>query len=330
MNQKAKIKTLKVGMIPFWNLVPFMKELDRQKDLSVEMKVGAPTKINKWLHEGDIHLAPCSSICLNQSPFEMALSLGVSSFGPVRSVYLAFDEHLLPYYELYKKQMQILNKICEKIEGKEFNARDLGQNLLDKIKSLPSVPFADCPGMKFSTMSASSVALSKIFYAVCFGYDAYKFMAKRNFVGLSEDKKPIELLIGDEALIRNQEFSEKVDLSEFWSELTGLPFVFAVWQSRGLCLNGWRRKILEIGELADQKMRIEPTDYLPAILPKDSNGQELPLIQYWKNIKYRLGPEEMRGLLVFLCLSRKLTEQPLDNDIAVKLMRWQNACQDMR
>jgi len=329
MNHDPKIQKLKVGMIPFWNLVPFKQELLRDRNLNIDMKLGNPTSINKWLQEGEIHLAPCSSICLNLPGYEMALPLGVASDGFVRSVYLGLQNEHLPYLELLTHRIPKIREIFNSATQShlEFNARQLAQRVTEALKELPSIPLNECPSLKFPNSSASSIALSKILYTFWFGHDAFKFMCARNFAPLSGTQKPIELLIGDEALIHHKTYAKTIDLGQFWKDLTGLPFVFAVWQSKGLCLNGWRRKILEVGDLAEKRMRVEPTDYLPTLPALDANGNALPLIEYWREIKYRLGPEEFRGLLVFLCLARKLSEQALDNEIAVKLLRWQEACQ---
>lgn len=329
MNHDPKIHKLKVGMIPFWNLVPFKQELLRDRNLSIDMKLGNPTSINKWLQEGEIHLAPCSSICLNQPGFEMALPLGVASDGFVRSVYLGLQNEHLPFLELLSTRIPKIRAIFDSTQTSlDFNARNIAQRVCEALKDLPSIPLNECPPLKFPNSSASSVALSKILYMFWFGYDAFKFMSARNFAPLSGGQKPIELLIGDEALVHQNTFVKTIDLGQFWKDLSGLPFVFAVWQSKGLCLNGWRRKILEVGDLAEQKMRVEPTDYLPTLPPLDNTGNPIPLIEYWREIKYRLGVEEFRGLLIFLCLARKLSEQPLDNETAVKLLRWQEACQN--
>ena len=328
MHQHSKIQKLNVGMIPFWNLVPFRQEMLRDRSLMIDIKQGTPTMVNKWLQEGEVHLAPCSSICLNQPGFEMALPLGIASDGFVRSVYLGLHADHLPLLERLQSRVEVLKSVfAELLSNTAFDARQISQRVVEALKDLPSLPLNECPALKFPNSSASSVALSKINYLIWFGYDAFKFMAPRNFARLSGEQKPIELLIGDDALARHNAYAKTIDLGQLWKDITGLPFVFAVWQSKGLCLNGWRRKILEIGELAEKRMRLEPSGYIPALPPTDDIGTPLPLIEYWREIKYRLGPEEFRGLLIFLCLARNLSDQALDNESAVKLLRWQEVCQ---
>ncbi|MBI2602887.1 MAG: hypothetical protein HYW48_07520 [Deltaproteobacteria bacterium] len=325
MNTVNKITSLKIGMIPYWNLLPFRHELSFNRGMSIELKTGHPTAVNKWLSEGAIHLAPSSSICLNMPGFEMSLPMGVASDGAVKSVFLGLHTEHLPLLPILEEREKVVRDIFLQAQSsQQFDARQVSQIAWEAVKSLPSFPITECPSIVLPPASASSVGLAKFLYNIWFGCEAYKFMAGRNFAKLYNDKKPIELVIGDEALIKRPRFAKILDLGEFWKDLTGLPFVYAVWQSKGLCLNGWRKKILEVGELAEQKMHLDASDYLPSLEPKDESGNSISLSEYWKGIKYKLGPEEFRGLLAFLCLSRKISDRPLDHEIAVKLLRWQD------
>src|SRR5690606_19495079 len=123
----------------------------------------------------------------------------------------------------------------------------------------------------------------------------------------ASDVPVLELLIGDEALIRRPSYAAVIDLSEAWLELTGLPFVFAVWQkSKGTLSPYWRECITEAAKLAQARMRVEPSVYLPDGEPGDILGHRIDLASYWKGISYHLGDAQMRGLLLFLCLARQL------------------------
>lgn len=316
-------------MIPYWNLFPFRHELSFNRGLSIEMKLGHPTAVNKWLNEGTVHLAPSSSICLSLPGFEMSLPMGVTSDGAVKSVILGLHAEHLPLLDVLEERKRMIRDIFSQEQSTAFDARQLSQLAWDAVKSLPPLPITECPSFLFPPSSASSVSLAKFVYNIWFGCDTYKFMAGRNFAKLYSDRKPIELLIGDEALIKKPRFAKTIDLGEFWKTLTGLPFVFSVWQSKGLCLNGWRKKILEVGELAEKKMHLNASTYLPTLDPRDEMGNSIPLADYWKGIKYKLGPDDLRGLLVFLCLARKISDRPLDHEIAVKLLRWQDLSQSL-
>ncbi|MBP6219028.1 MAG: hypothetical protein KA436_10625 [Oligoflexales bacterium] len=325
----SRIEALQVGMIPFWNLLPFRMELLKQTSSSnsggfFEIKQGPPTSVNRWLQEGQIHLAPCSSICLTLPGFEMAVPMGVSSNGAVHSVYIGIYEEHEPLLEVLNKKVQLFSEIFADAKSQyDGDARQTVNKAWDELKGLDNFPLQQCPTLQFSKSSATSVMLSKIIYNVWFGTRAYNDMLTRRFHRSTKDQRPMELVIGDEALQRASGFYKTIDLGTIWKQMTGLPFVFAVWQSRGVFINGWRRRILEIGERAENRMKVEPANYFPSLLPQDEKGEEIKLADYWKSIQYKLGPMELRGLLAFLCLARKLQESPLDNSALVKILRWQ-------
>lgn len=326
----TRIETLQVGMIPYWNLLPFKAELLRhtQKSGNFELKTGVPTQVNKWLLDNQIHLAPCSSICLSLPGFEMAVPMGVVSNGAVQSVYLGLHSEHAPLLEILQQRVTEFAEIfsqAKKVHA--YDARQVAQFVWDAVKELPNQQISICPSLKTSKSSATSNMLTKIIYNIWFGAGSYDEMLKRKFTRVYNDQKPIELVIGDEALQRQNQFYKIIDLGQLWKDLTGLPFVFAVWQSRGVFINGWRRRILEVGEIAENRMRIEPTVYLPSMTPQDDQGKNISLPDYWKSIYYKLGPNEFRGLLIFLCLARKLQEKQNDNSVVVKILRWQELSQ---
>ena len=73
---------LKIGWINYWNLHPFRRELTRLSEHGIQLETGVPTKVNRWLQEGRVHLAPSSSICLaGNSDLEMSLPMGVIADG---------------------------------------------------------------------------------------------------------------------------------------------------------------------------------------------------------------------------------------------------------
>src|SRR5690606_23978535 len=85
------VKPLHVGLIPYWNLRPLFEELRRAGNDDFVFHTGSPTLINKWLGQGRVSLAPCSSICLlKNNDLDLAFPLGVAARGPVQSVYLGF------------------------------------------------------------------------------------------------------------------------------------------------------------------------------------------------------------------------------------------------
>jgi len=326
---KQKVDQLQIGWIPYWNLWPFKSELLRQNYEDIVLRTGVPTAVNRWLHDGEVTLAPCSSVCLvSHSNHEMALPLGVAADGPVQSVYLGLQREHLPFLEILRPRRERLQELFAKAR-KSFgdNERSVARFIEKEVASLPDVSLAKLPPLHLSSASATSACLTKLLYRLWFGTKASQLLLGRDMTNVMHTQRPVELLIGDEALCRRRTFHTVLDLGSVWKEMTGLPFVFAVWQSRGSCLNGWRRKILQVGGIAETKMRVQPSAYLPDMIPQDENGKNLQLADYWKNVYYRLGPREFKGLLMFLCLARNLQVVPKIDSVVAKIVRWQTISQ---
>ncbi len=115
------------------------------------------------------------------------------------------------------------------------------------------------------------------------------------------------LLIGDPAIdfLRGPHEHQIWDLGAAWSELTGLPFVYAVWAlRRGIDTTNLRRVLREAKafglETLDQIIRSR-ADY-DYEFRKDYLG--------W-HIHYHLGADEKRGLAKFIELLRKHGSEPV-------------------
>ena len=326
MDEFSKAKTLKLGWIPYWNLWPFKCELNRLNHGPLEVIPGVPAKVNAWLESGQVQLAPCSSICLIAKPdLEMALPLGVASDGPVLSVYLGFYREHLALLEALRERRQSLKLLFQRArKSHPGNFRAQTKLFVHESLQLAPLPLAMVPGLKLSPDSASSAVLAKIMFNLWFGKDAYNLMVGRDVSQIVYTRRPVELLIGDEALQKRKQFHTLIDLGSLWKEMTALPFVYAVWQSKGACLNGWRRKILDVGKIAENRMKVEPSVYTPDMCPLDEQGKPLPLNDYWRSLHYGLGPKELKGLLAFLCLARSLKLVPLIDEAIGKILRWED------
>ena len=238
---------LQLGWIPYWNLLPFGSELNRLNHDRLNIKSGMPTEVNQWLDKGEVTLAPCSSICLISKPgIEMALPLGVVADGPVMSVYLGFHKEHVELLEALRERRFHLQELCQKARMQfGYDSRSIARFLIQESQKLSHFPLSLIPGLKTTEKSASSATLAKILFHLWFGPKAYRLMVDCDVSQSVYTKRPMELLIGDEALQKKKQFHSILDLGTIWKEMTNLPFVFAVWQSKGACLNGWRRKILD-------------------------------------------------------------------------------------
>jgi len=105
------------------------------------------------------------------------------------------------------------------------------------------------------------------------------------------------LIIGDPALAVPRERYVVLDLAGEWLELTGLPFVFAVWAARGEIaarvpvdrfLASFETGLAELDAIVDETAA---ESGLPAAVVRD---------YFTRNLRYRMGPAEQAGLAEFL------------------------------
>jgi chorismate dehydratase len=107
------------------------------------------------------------------------------------------------------------------------------------------------------------------------------------------------LLIGDPAFDAQHESLglQKIDLGEIWTQMTGLPFIYAAWTGRPGAID-------EGVVLALQQAQAEGVAATGEIAAEygagDSHRAARAAIYLRDNVKYGLGPEEAAGLQLFL------------------------------
>lgn len=327
MGSACSLPSLKLGWIPYWNLLPLRTELQKLGPKNVEFMSGHPTQVNRWLSEGAVDAAPSSSICLlRNGGHDLALPLGVASDGPVHSVYLGVtgaDSQALT--ERIARRMGSLREVVGYATSRHpRDTRLAADQIWKSARDLRSASLV-VPQLKLSAASATSVMLSKIMYRLWFGDEAYAAMGQRDGALDSKSSVGLELVIGDEALVRRSEFDHIIDLGAQWKALTQLPFVFAIWQTKSKGLPTiWKKKIGDAAALAQAQMRVQPCSYYPDQMPSAKDGTPVDLAGYWKAIQYRLSPDHMRGLLLYLCLARPLLSAEVDEESVIKMLRWQD------
>jgi chorismate dehydratase len=110
------------------------------------------------------------------------------------------------------------------------------------------------------------------------------------------------LLIGDAALRVAREGLLVLDLAAAWHELTGLPFVFALWAARNATAAARAASLLEsalaLGEahLADAASPASAAAGLPV---------EVVFEYLTRNVHFRVGAEERRSLDLFFTMCRE-------------------------
>lgn len=331
-----------LGWINYWNLWPLRLELRKALAGREEFRDGHPSQVNKWLVEGSIQMAPASSICLlKYNQLNFALPIGVASTGPVMSVYLGFPSTQRGAFDVWQERIADLRATYARVTGlRPFDPRQIARDLFASAKDTVSPSLAAAAGqVRLTPASAASAAMTKTLHKLLFGPDARGFDLRADATNSVDQGDSIELLIGDEALKRRNEFPHILDLGEVWNRVTGLPFVFAVWQLgantdavEAAGLRSVMTAVKESAELAQAKMRVAAADYRAALLdsPWGSGADAVDLTRYWRVIEYVLTPQHLRGLVLYLCLARATgVVRPENDELALgRLMRWQQQTAD--
>ena len=124
-------------------------------------------------------------------------------------------------------------------------------------------------------------------------------MPLENYEAASE--KDFVLLIGDRAIDfqRAPHAHEIFDLGFAWTELTNLPFVYAVWAlRRGIENKELRRELKEA-----KSFGMETLDYI--IGSREEYDEDFRRDYFEWNIHYHLATDEKRGIAKFCELLRK-------------------------
>jgi chorismate dehydratase len=169
-----------------------------------------------------------------------------------------------------------------------------------------------------TTESDTSVNLLKIILAKGYGY-ANVF--QRTSLTLHEALNSFGaiLLIGDAALkerIRSQGLYI-YDLGEMWQELTGLPFVFALWI---VTREAAETKGEEVKSLASRLLEAKNLAYgMYEEIAAGCEGMEWigcdMLADYWRTISYDLTPQHVAGVRRFFSMAKELGLLPDDPEL---------------
>lgn len=159
-------------------------------------------------------------------------------------------------------------------------------------------PLAEVKEVYCDTASLTSVQLMRVLLAEQGLRPELKPLASYDFSNLPD----FTLLIGDRALDLNlgpHEGLEIFDLGAAWYELTGLPFVYAVWAlRRGLDTEPLRRQLHDAHEFGQETL-----DHI--IRTRTEYTEDFRKDYLGWHIHYHLGTDEKRGIARFIELLQK-------------------------
>lgn len=106
------------------------------------------------------------------------------------------------------------------------------------------------------------------------------------------------LIIGDRAIQARKKYAYCYDLGEAWKAMTGLPFVFAVWVTRGQIEPAFEHAL-------NAAFQTGLTTIPDIVAAEQKQYPDFDLVHYYQqNIQYVLNDASLRGMEKFLELAR--------------------------
>lgn len=320
-----------IGCQTYWSSHPQIVELEKYTSRLSIMKDDC-NGLYRRLEQGELHYAFCSSISLaRNADFEMALPLGIAHNGPSALAYWGISNSRIYLKDYIEERSQKLREAFRAVQlNRTENLKQGAQQLLETIEGLPVAKCEAIPLIRFSNGATSWSALSRLLYKLLFGSEAYEVVNRfqagtGSSCNATETEMHLELRMENDALQKRCSYPATIDLPEIWRSISGLPFVSTVLQkTRRAGQQNCRASLAEVTELAQMRMQIEPCTYLPDMLPRNAQQQNIDLCSLWKSLNYRLGTDELRSLLVFLYLARPLEKKGVEDEaFTLKMLRWQ-------
>ncbi|HEY8371075.1 MAG TPA: menaquinone biosynthesis protein [Thermodesulfobacteriota bacterium] len=272
-------RPLVVGEIAYANVVPLFDAWRAAAGVGpdeappgVRIVRGEPAALNEALAAGEIDLAPCSSIEYARRPdaYRLLPDLSIAADGAVESVLL-----------FARRPLEAL------------------------------APAGRRPRVALSPASAASNALLRLILAE---RDIGAEFAPADMA--SADGADAVLVIGDQALAaaaddarvaRAAGYPLVYDLGCLWRDLTGLPFVFALFIVRAETAETRPEAVARIGAALAAAKRAAPARRLELAAREAGRGglSAERLAAYWSAIRYDLGPREQAGLTAYFRLAAR-------------------------
>jgi chorismate dehydratase len=177
-------------------------------------------------------------------------------------------------------------------DGPTLTVRIFSKKPIDQIETLAC-----------DVESHTSVALARVVLAERYGLKPRFVDLHRESVGGAYEPVDAKLLIGDKVVCEEPlGFGHQIDLGHVWRELTGLPFVFAIWTARkGVDLGDLPARLIAAREEGLRHVNELVTRYaIPRGWPA---GMALQYLTVY--LKFTIGPRQLEAIKLFHELAAK-------------------------
>jgi len=266
---------LRIGMISYSNLYPIFWALRNHCDCSrYEFVNSYPSALNRMLREGAVDVSPSSSIeyLRDESAYGFIEGHSISSHGRIGSIFLFSRVPM------------------ESLAGHEVYATHQSETSVGLLRIILSEVAKITVEIK-TTEAPINEALHMHSAYLSIGDEALMAGSEVHWSGLNEH--------GYRVASMGLQMFYVYDLGELWYKLTGKPFVFALWIFRRDLAPEKNRLLLRLSADLNRAKEIAIRS-LPEIA--QTEGVIMPaegLVDYWRQIDYDLGDENLEGLELF-------------------------------
>ena len=197
------------------------------------------------------------------------------------------------------------------IPSVELNRHDYGRvhglgiashGAVRSILLVSSLPFGKIQALAADISSRTSVALARVILARRYGVAPRMLPFAPDLDGMLA-VADAALMIGDPALHLNAEALNYhvLDLGAVWTEMTGLPMVFAIWAGRKAAITP---DVEAVFHASYEYGRAHLDDIIRLDAAQRGISPDLAREYLTRNIVCELGPTDYRGLELFLAYAR--------------------------
>ena len=278
-----------------WTMFPFSREFARSNQ-SLLLN-STQSQVGSLLSAHDVGLAFCSpERLLRNSDFELALPIGEVLTSSCQLAYLALEgegdevEELKGYVS---KRIEFLKEIFSQVGRRRYDDPRAASLLIWNECAVLEKPISfKVPTLRLPVACDSYTTLARMMYRLLFGVTAYESNERLLTSGGGYDTHDgvrLELKSGNDALVKRSQYYSVIDLIDLWWELTEEPFIASVLQKSKRAPVRVSQLIVQAAELAQARMKVEPSNYLPDIVPLNCHGGAIDLSYLLEADKLPLG-----------------------------------------
>ena len=297
------MKSLRIGCVKYLNAHPLIRGWPS------DVEFDHPSALCQRLAKGELEVALVSSFEFLRNPiYRIVDDVSISSDGPVYSVVVAHRGKIsdIEEIELDPASQTAVNLLRCLLAEKVLRPRLIRNIDLQSVRPAGLQPAAAAPVQPIGSQTAENISAGRT-----------------GNMPMFPTARRARLLIGDQAIRFRQQYAEEFsfwDLGEQWKQLTGLPFVYALWLIRPEVgdpkqiadrLRGLRdENLANLNKLIAEVVASDALSRRSRRTQADESGhpkldQQFLLRYYREDLRFSFGEKEKQGLRTFADLCAK-------------------------